>query len=498
MCNEGFLGDGRLCCDRSEEGTMIQDGACVTINITDAIRLEGGTRLKRNGTLSEGGEFGDIYAAEYDLTAAEGGLISLNSIASFVLSTDCSTNGTILILIDTDAIAIDQPASEIYPLGSVFIVDHERFGLCQRDEGDNGDDAADLGTDPEAFSRQQLFEMSVFFLQIEAVSGTFYDTFIQGKEVSFFDLFPEGSMDIQLYTENRRSRKELGIDLSEAPDGSLQGTVITPVMEYFNGKLKVQLRGTIKERGKFGALTPYWSKERDAFVMTLTFTQDTEVVVDLTTFIELGVWNDEKEFLLDALSYPIFSPPKVPIGNVDPLSTKDSGGFELSLSLGVYLQFPIILKADVKLEQILAPKPTLTYQTGLVNHSYSLSGPFYTPFAAATGIGSLVLMDFEDETEYAAASFDFEMLPKPLTNSSITGSNPLTLNVDTFVGIRPQVAVYLPFFKDPLARASVDIGVGLAIQLALEGSFSPIEQDLHNSTPTPGLKAHAIVVTWSK
>lgn len=387
---------------------------------------------------------GEMYEVKYDFKVAENGVVAIDSVSESVSSISCSTDGTVRIKLD-ETVLVDSLES-MYPVGSVLIIRRDVFGECLMAPEVPPDE-----TDEEKETREEAGRFLQFqdtFLLIESVAGTSRNAVISGSPSSYFGLFQEAEFEISIVDPDsvRATATRNSTDLSPTSRMRSFSLELTPQL----GPVRAQTTGTLTDRGGFLGLKAKWGLT--GIDIEFRFATEFEASLEVKLLLNVGVSTPAFE-LYELLSVPIYALPEL-----DFFEGVKVGRFELpSFKIGFYFEIPLILQFTLELEKALGPEAKAMYNTGRKELTYFAKGPFVN---IESGVRN-------DLSRQATSSFDF--------NPKFDLDTPAQVNVIVFVGLRPQLAFYVPIFS---GRVSVEFGV--------EGKFETVLGDDNAFPPLGG------------
>ena len=382
---------------------------------------------------------GDMISVSYNLKLSRDGVVSLDSVKPFVSKVSCSRDGRIRIKLSD---SLETPDLDtMYPVGAILVINTELFGECllnaeAEDEDDEDDD------DIAATSRAGQFRDA--YLIIESVSGLPTDATVRGTPTDYFALFEEAEIDIintdsdfastssriltDINTVSRATSRELELNL------------------FSLGPLSVNLKGTATDRGGFSLLKARW--DRRGIDLQLQLALDYEFTAELSVKLSVGAGFGKK--VEDLISIPLaYALPKI-----DFLEGKKLGPFILpAFKIGFFFEVPIVASIRAEVEKEIGSVGTAFYKTGRKEIVFFVKGSYGS---VDSGVRTLTAKRAQSDATW---------------NMNLPGDTPVKINLVSFVGLRPQLAGYLPLVE---ARISVEYGIELKGSYAAgDDAFKP-------------------------
>lgn len=379
----------------------------------------------------------------YDVTLLKAGVVSLAAVAPLV-NLKCKTDGSVRVQI-SEAQAALLKIEDIYPIGSVFVIDINAFGECS---------LSDITTAPSGeteeqrnvrFTSQKYRRVQDAFILIEEVLGSPSDAILRGTAGSYYSTFEEARVSISAVNRqsalqsssaiNTDGRRRLPVELAlEEPTYLYSKTL------FERGKFDVSFTGGLLVRGELESFDFNISRglipKIDA---KFVYTNDWELSIAANATLSISKRTETLKIAGKIIDLLIYGFPKINFNkSILPLFKLDIF-FELD-ALAEVIEAAVTLKAS------------RTYIAEKARFTYVLSGTVARPI-----LGSPVK----------------EVLTEPYSTENLPAFDaPLTASVSMsiFIGVEARLSVYFPLFHGYLA---VEAGVQATASVRLP-TFRPI------------------------
>lgn len=378
------------------------------------------------------------YKLTYDVKLIEKGVISIASLGRLLKSFNCYENGKIKIELSQNA-PVGPILEDMYPPGSIIFIERESLGVCSLSSDRN---LQPHFSESEAKIIDKISSEEKFadtYAYIEAVTGSRRNAILTVKETTFHSMFQEGDIGLSLIRSdilgrrgtkksntlssglgNRTDEKSLEIELTRNEFSVSKTDSICPIELKTTGKLK-----------NYGHINKYkatWDTRN--IVVDFSFVMDLEVSleVDVTLSVSKTVLKFDKELL----SRQIYGIPPIDLfkeTNDTSIEGKGRKGWITpKLKLGFYAELPLVGSANLKLEKKFVGLAITFYRTARSEINISAEGKF----------SNLIVKRSTRTISKANSGLRFI--------SKVSGSEPFQMNVNAFLGVRPQIALYAVFF----------------------------------------------------
>lgn len=395
---------------------------------------------KSSGQLVEESESGEKFSVSFNVSLQESGVVSLAAADDVIKNVTCFENGSVRI--ELESAFSGGLLSELYPIGAILVVNSEFFGACRL--------APDAISEDGAFQNRELFEDG--YLRIETVQGSPSNALVHGVAITYFELFESAQIefrkisliqgqtrDTELLVSNRVTTREISKTFDQIPFA------------------EIKAGAKLTDASGIDLLTANWNSS--GVDIELAFVSD--YTLELSLDVDLVLADVSGSRVIPFLS--------VPLAEVPSLSFFRKVFAFPTLKLGLYLEAPLLATFQAKIERKLGSAAKVEFKTGRKELVAFVKGP----------LGNLDAgMRFNRNDPFSSTS---QFFPPSFAGPE----EPVTFSLTTFLGLKPQVAVYSPLL---VGRVSVDVGVELKGSIPLDRSaFKPLPARLAAGTPRFGV-----------
>lgn len=397
---------------------------------------------------------GSTFDYSFSATLRSSGVVSLESALEDVVSISCSENSVSVELSDS---YMGASAQVLFPIEAVLVVNPDVFSGCSfgpetKIFGDFPDSETNLIGDEVVDHSARYHEG---YLVVKSVVRQGRLIVIEGVPSPFAAAFDEGELLLNLVTPDTNTTARQ-VEHSSATLPALSRETKIPFEQDLAGIIKLTGELVYEFKGSLDSFKYSWG----VFGVTIEtiVTADFDVTAAISAALSVGVKSPVIP-LVKLVSFPI---PE--LGLAVPIDTSTiKGDFKLPpLKLGLFFEVPLILTVDVSITKNIFSSKVFKYSLG--KKRYLLKAQGIPPTFLPTTVD---LLSSEESTRSVTWDFDNKFFNEPLFAS-----------LDVFIGIRPQLALYIgPFVASISAKVGVSIKGERAVatngQSALVDAFPP-------------------------
>lgn len=375
---------------------------------------------------------GPEYKVVYDVNLSKNGIVSLDGISDWITEIKCSKEGRISIKF-REELYFEENIQEMFPINSVLVFSTDLFGKCEASID------ATLPGENEEDKEVRLLSNSVdtfvdnYFI-VESATGTDNEIIVEIKDATYYAAYESGSLSIDISNEVLSTSRTIDDQIiEEGTTSSLHHLVRQASIKIDGnvislGPLAIKAKGALVDETKIISFKSTWTTTETNTELVYQTGNSLSLSLETEIGFQVGLTKEVKMLISKAIRG----------FKIDFLKNIDLGRVKLpEFKVGIFGELPLIARGEFSAEKKIGDILSYNYQSQKTEVTMFMSGP-YTD------------LDFgRDVKLISSATSDYKF------NPTFNADSNTELKLKGFIGIRPQVALYIPLFS---ARLSVDIG----------------------------------------